>query len=222
MTKHLILCPLPHEGKALRQSFQELGHTCHPLNIKGQNAWDIPTLSTVLAVGGHGKALFAARSQFFIQNLKGLELLICAGSAGALDAQLHYGDVVVAQSTVEHDYQLKFKPQSLPDFPGSPNCLQKIEALKIQNTFIGKIASGDEDILTRQRAQEIWDLTGGALAVAWEGAGGARAAQLSQLEYLEIRGISDRCDSQTFEDFKVHFQGAMQKVAKTLLQVLTD
>lgn len=221
MNKHLVLCPLPHEAKALRQHLQELGHPALPITRNGQSAWNLPTLSTLLAVGGHGKAEFAARTQFFIQNSKGLNLVVCAGVAGALDPNLKHGDVVVAQSTVEHDFQLKFKQQNLPQFPGSKTHIQKLRGLIINATHIGPIASGDEDILSRQRAQEIYDQTKGAIAVAWEGAGGARAAQLSQLDYLEIRGISDLCDGQTFEDFKIHLQVSMKAVAKTLLQVLT-
>ncbi len=221
MNKYLVLCPLAHEAKALRQYLLEFGHMAQPITRKGQSAWSLPTLSTLLAVGGHGKAEFAARTQFFIQNSKDLNLVVCAGVAGALDLQLKHGDVVVAQNTVEHDFQLKFKQQNLPHFPGSKTYIQRIRDLKIKTAHIGAIASGDEDILSRQRAQEIYEQSGGALAVAWEGAGGARAAQLSQLDYLEIRGISDLCNGQTLGDFKVHFQVAMKAVAKTLLQVLT-
>jgi len=221
MIQHLILCPLSHETKALREYLQELGHTAQPMSIGKQGAWSLPSLSAVLAVGGHGKAQFAATSQFLIQNINTLKLLICAGVAGALDLQLTHGDVVVGQTTVEHDFRLKFKKQDLPEFHGSQIHIQKLVELKTLSTHIGKIASGDEDILNRERAQEIYDQTGGAIAVAWEGAGGARAARLSDLDYLEIRGISDLCDGQTLEDFKIHFHGAMKAVAQTLEQILT-
>jgi nucleoside phosphorylase len=55
------------------------------------------------------------------------------------------------------------------------------------------IASGDEDIVTIERAAELHTQTG-AVAVAWEGAGVARACLFSQIPYLEIRGITDTAD----------------------------
>ena len=58
----------------------------------------------------------------------------------------------------------------------------------------GKVASGDEDIIERIRAQELNTLTG-ALAVAWEGAGGARASCFMGIPHLEIRGLTDIADN---------------------------
>jgi hypothetical protein len=50
----------------------------------------------------------------------------------------------------------------------------------------GMIASGDEDIVTIERAAELHTQTG-AVAMAWEGAGVARACLFSQIPYLEIQ-----------------------------------
>jgi len=46
------------------------------------------------------------------------------------------------------------------------------------------IASGDEDVVTSKRAQEIRDQTGAA-CVAWEGSGAARAALFNGIGSLE-------------------------------------
>jgi len=53
----------------------------------------------------------------------------------------------------------------------------------------------------------------GALAVAWEGAGGARACHFSGIPFLEIRGITDSADSDAASDFGANLEGAMRNVA---------
>jgi nucleoside phosphorylase len=52
------------------------------------------------------------------------------------------------------------------------------------------IASGDEDVVTSERAQAIRDQTGAA-CVAWEGSGAARAALFNGIGSLEIRAVTD-------------------------------
>ena len=54
-------------------------------------------------------------------------------------------------------------------------------------------ASGDEDVIELERKKQIQRRTG-ALVVAWEGAGGARACQFSGIPFMEIRGVTDNAD----------------------------
>ena len=60
----------------------------------------------------------------------------------------------------------------------------------------------------------------GALAVAWEGAGGARACQFSGIPFVEIRGITDRADSDAALDFEENLREAMANVAILLTRWL--
>ena len=76
----------------------------------------------------------------------------------------------------------------------------------------GPIASGDEAIFESKRAREVHERTG-ALAVAWEGAGGARAARFSDVPYLEIRGISDKADQEAPEVWMENLPSAIHNVA---------
>ena len=62
------------------------------------------------------------------------------------------------------------------------------------------------------RAGELHTRTG-ALAVAWEGAGGARAAAFSDVPYLEIRGITDMADHDAASTWKPNVPHAMGNVA---------
>lgn len=56
----------------------------------------------------------------------------------------------------------------------------------------------------------------GALAVAWEGAGGARACHFSGIPFVEIRGITDRADSDAASDFEANLGSAMGNVARLI------
>jgi len=67
---------------------------------------------------------------------------------------------------VEHDYRLLFATRPLPRFPGDG---PSIDAVRCSAQAVGGfhvafdvIASGDEDVVTSKRAQEIRDLTGAA------------------------------------------------------------
>ena len=109
-------------------------------------------------------------------------------------SNLAVADVVAATATVEHDFNRVLSPRPLPSFEGHPHHLSILRAiadtLDSFNVHFGPVASGDEGIANVARAKEIHEATG-AFAVAWEGAGGARAAQFSGVPYLELRAISD-------------------------------
>jgi adenosylhomocysteine nucleosidase len=220
----LVLCPLAPEAKALLSALAQKGYGARQdsLSATAQNYWSIEDLGIYVAVGGHGKAQFAAKSQWLLQQLKDSQALICAGCAGGLDPKLQVGDVVVATQTVEHDYQLKFVERPTPHFTGNPDLLSHLQNSNPSGesfrTHYGIVASGDEDVLDPQRAEEIRQKTQ-ALAVAWEGAGGARSAQVSGHPYMEIRGITDMCNDNTVPDFKQNLSQAMTHIAQLLTQL---
>ncbi len=190
----LILTPLAIERAALEKVLPDL----------------------IIEVAGHGKVQFALGTQLMVQKHRP-ELVICAGAAGALDPSLRLLDVVVATATVEHDFKLRFGVRPLPSFPGAVGKLGPLEASF--TTHFGLIASGDEDIVDPERAEELRMQTG-ALAVAWEGAGGARACQLQGVPFLEIRAITDSADRDGAKDFARHVEPGMAHVANVIQRLL--
>jgi adenosylhomocysteine nucleosidase len=52
--------------------------------------------------------------------------------------------------------------------------------------------------------------------VAWEGAGGARAAAFSGVPFIEVRGITDTADHAASRDFAMNLPLAMANVARLL------
>lgn len=170
-----------------------------------------------LSQGGHGKVEFALRALTEIQKVKPT-LFICAGAAGALNPSYAPRDLILGQETLEHDFQLKFVRRPTPCFPADAKVLQSM--LKQVDRFdfqvhVGKIASGDEDIINPERAAELRRLTG-ADAVAWEGAGGARAARLTNTAFIEIRMISDTAGTDAADRFRENLEPGMKNLAAFL------
>ncbi|MFL5803310.1 MAG: acyltransferase [Roseiflexaceae bacterium] len=149
----------------------------------------LPDLGVTLARGGAGKAQFAVHTQHLLDQRADWELVVCAGAAGALAEGVAVGDVVVATTTVEHDYRNRFTVRPPPRFEGAAVALAELRcAAPVGAAFkvhIGAVASGDEDVIEDERRHAIFAATG-ALAVAWEGAGGARACAFSGVPYLEL------------------------------------
>ncbi len=205
----LVICPLKIEFKYLKEAFKKLNYK---ISTKPSHCFVQDTPLT-LAVGGHGKVNFALSTFELIKSLKP-DLVICAGAAGGLKGTSHL-DIIAATKTIEHDYKTLFEPNTpLPEFTGDTTLIKKISILDKVKT--GVIASGDEDVVSEKRADEIQKLTG-AIAVAWEGAGGAKACKKTNTPFLELRFISDLCDESTHKDFKANLSKGMNIIASKLL-----
>jgi adenosylhomocysteine nucleosidase len=218
--KLLVVVPLEDELKALVQALADAGRK--PLDRQIGRIAGLAFMNgrLVVAEGGLGKAQFAVRTQHLIDHLDGVRLVVCAGTAGGLGDGLQVGDLVVATATVEHDFKRKFTVKPLPRFEGHAPTISALRSLaaSINGGFqvhFGPVASGDEGIGDTERAKEVHAATG-ALAVAWEGAGCARACQFSSVPFLEIRGVTDSSDHKAMEDFTRNIPLAMRNVATVL------
>ena len=179
----------------------------------------VPEAGLFVAPGGTGKAQFALQTQHLLDVGPRPDLVICAGAAGALSAELVVGDVVVGIDSVEHDYLSAFDDRSAPCFPAASEVVDQLRDLEPFDGFalhFGRIASGDEDIVDGTRRQELRGLTG-ALAVAWEGAGGARACAFNDIGFLELRGVTDAADHNAAADFQTNLSTCMNNLAAVLI-----
>ena len=216
--RRLILCPLAREWLFLVNTFEASLHVerLHDLKIK---AAYIPQWRALVAHGGHGKTQFAVQAQYLIGQFPSVELVICAGAAGSLAPELSIGDVVVGTETVEHDYRLLFATRPLPRFPGhgpSIDALHRlVQGVSGFHVAFDVIASGDEDVVTSERAQVIRDQTGAA-CVAWEGSGAARTALFNGIGSLEIRAVTDAADKEAPQRFDTNLPIAMANLASLL------
>jgi adenosylhomocysteine nucleosidase len=83
------------------------------------------------------------------------------------------------------------------------------------------MAGGDEDVIEVTRGAELYKAHN-ALAVAWEGIGGARAAAFSGVPYLEIRGATDTADHEAPVVFDTNLKIVMKNIAFLLYKWLKE
>ena len=175
----------------------------------------LPDLGVTLARGGLGKVQFAVQTQHLLDSCSDWDLIVCAGAAGALADKVSVGDIVVATTTVEHDYNNKFNERALPKFDGAETAITELRSVsrstKAFSVHFGPIASGDEDVVETERKRALHESTG-ALAVAWEGAGGAKACAFNRIPFVEIRGVTDTADHNAASDFEENLEVAMRNL----------
>lgn len=215
--RKLLLAPLKAEFSILSHAFQqEWKH--ESLQIHSHTALYFPEADLYLAVGGQGKVEMALKTQFWLSQIPDCKLMACVGSAGSIGTSLKTGDILVASKTVEHDFKQLFFKKPRPEFPMGEAWNSVLKLSQHPNIHHGAIASGDEDILSAERRLELFKLTG-AQAVAWEGAGAARACAFLNIPYCEIRGITDDSSSNLKQDFISNLNQTLHKVAEWLLVV---
>lgn len=207
-----MLVPLPEEDAELRNGLARLGHVPVPHKVGRLMGHRFPDLGLDLFVGGHGKTQFGVQTQYLLAHDRTVDIVICAGAAGSLVDGLGVGDIVVGEETVEHDYRLRFVQRPLPRFPGDDTTLRRLKTHGMPSLSFGTIASGDEDVVDTERANEIAMATG-ALCVAWEGAGAARACTFNDVPFVEIRCVTDQADKSAPHDFSHNLGLAMSKLA---------
>ena len=221
----LVVCPLERELNLLIKSLTEFGFEAVPVPGARLSLTRVDSLGLLLARGGHGKAQFGIHTQYLLSHHGPIESVFCVGVAGGLCPQLKIGDIVVGENSIEYDYLEKFSPHgNTPKFVANAQLLKDI--LDVDGDFgfslhVGDIASGDEDIVESTRAQALYIETG-ALAVAWEGSGGARASQFNKVPYVEIRSISDNAREHVVDSFEKHLSLCMANMAQFLIALMRE
>ena len=213
----LVVTPIQEEIDFFLQSCAEMDMRSESIVLGKLPVVYFPDLNLLVAQGGLGKAQFAVQTQHLLDNCPDLQLVICAGAAGALIKELAIGDIVVATETVEHDIRNQFGPPLLPRFAGDAAMVTTFRRMQLVNpgfqVHFGPIASGDEDVIDIARGREIHQRTR-ALVVAWEGGGGARACQFSGIPFVEIRGVTDNADHTAAADFALNLNLSLRNVAQ--------
>ena len=212
----LFITPLQAEFDYFAQSLHERGYSFTAVQIGRIAAQHFPDLDMIIARGGHGKTQFGVQTQHLLDHANDVQAVVCVGAAGALAADLAVGDLVLATETVEHDYTQRFHRHPLPRFAGDPALLTALRQLSLHTlpfgVHFGIVASGDEDVIELERAAALRQATE-ACAVAWEGAGGARACAFSGIPFVELRGITDTADHNAPTAFEANLHVAMASAA---------
>lgn len=219
--KMLIITPLQAELDFFTQRCFKRGFIAEKSMLGRLPVVDFPRLGVTLAPGGFGKTQFAVQTQYLLDIESNWDMVVCAGAASGLSDALSIGDVVVATSTVEHDFNNRFGPRLLPKFDGSPIALAELRGIApLMTAFrvhFGPLANGNEDMAEPEESQASKEAMG-AVAVAWEGAGGARACSFNSVPFVEIRGITKAANANASSDFETNLEWVMNNVATLIIE----
>jgi adenosylhomocysteine nucleosidase len=221
--KTLILTPTQQEFDFFLRSCTSFGIEIASFKAGKLRVAQLVELNVTVALGGTGKAQFAVHTQHMLDSGADWHLVVCAGGAGTLVDNIRIGDVVIATAIVEHDYRNKFNQRPLPRFEVAEavtTVLQRgVLGSRSFKVHFGLIASGDEDVIETERRRFLQQSTG-ALATAWEGAGGARACAFSNVPFVEIRGVTDTANQSASADYDQNLELAMGNVAEVITSFL--
>ncbi len=197
--------------------------------VKG-NLWDTEFICVLSRIG---KVAAAATAATLIERFN-VTHIVFTGVAGAIDPNIRVGDIVVADSLVQHDMnatplfpRFEIPLSGLSRFPSDKflsdqlisaaqdfiaNDLHDNIAIQDRTLFkldtprvhTGLIASGDEFIHSAQRRVQLQEALPNLLAVEMEGAAVAQVCFEFGVPFAVIRTISDTANENSAADF-MHF-----------------
>lgn len=185
----------------------------------------------VLAVCGPGKINAALCAQSMIIHYRP-EWVLNLGVAGAACDQVSIGDLVVAESAVQHDVDTSaigdpvclVSKINLVNIPCDPALAERLTAAAGQLTDCrvhrGVIATGDQFIHSGDVRSRIRTMTN-AMAVEMEGGAVAQACYMHGVPCGVLRSISDQADGHSDMDYPAFTKLAAahsQKVVELLLR----
>lgn len=181
----------------------------------------------VLIRSGMGKVSASIGAQALIDRFHP-DYVINTGCAGALAKELGIGDMVISDSVVEWDLDLR-----AIGFPlGYIDALQCVEmqadaALADQlqqavtgNVRRGLIVSGDQFVSTDAQRQTIRQNFPGALCAEMEGAAIGHVCRQNHIPFCILRTMSDTADGGSGVDFAAFSKVAGEQSASFLLEML--
>lgn len=170
----------------------------------------------VVVRSGIGKVNAAICTQILIDDFK-VDKIINVGIAGGTKENIMPGDVVIAESLVQHDIDTTFFGDEIGQVPRLDVfeiCCDRELVLKAKqvcdlknshNSFIGTIVSGDQFVHESSKLKWM-NQKFGALACEMEGASIAQVCYLNKIPFVVIRSISDNAIigiHMDYEKFKV-------------------
>ena len=233
MTKLGIIGAMSMEVETLVSSMENAA----PKTIAGSLFYEgtLEGLPCVVVQCGVGKVNAAMCAQILC-TAYGVTHLVNTGIAGSLSPELDIGDLVISQDAMYHDVdctEFGYPYGQVPrmdtlTFPADEAMMAwafaAAEALNPGHAKIGRVASGDQFIASKERKDFIIEKTQ-ALCTEMEGAAIAQTAYRNGVPFVILRAISDKADNSaqmdypTFENMAAHHCAQVTRaMAKTLFE----
>ncbi len=202
----------------------------------------------VATLSGIGKVAAATTATLLIQQF-GVGRIVFTGVAGGLGEGVSVGDVVVAQTLLQHDYDVspifpryvipghgvsEFKADKelsdrLADASNAvlSSLAQHVSAASIEKFGLqqprlhqGLIISGDRFVCTTPESEKLNRELPAALAVEMEGAAFAQVCKDFNVPLAVVRTISDRADDEAHVDFPSFLKEVASKYSGAIVEAM--
>lgn len=166
---------------------------------------------TVVVQCGVGKINAAMCTQILVDRFA-VSHIVNTGIAGSLCADLDIADLVISRDAIHHDFDLHFWGRPIGQVPGLDVLAFPADEVLIQAAFaaaeaenaghtrIGRVASGDQFICSKEQKEKIIADTQ-AICAEMEGASIAHTAYRNGIPFVIIRAISDKADDSADMDY---------------------
>ena len=170
-------------------------------------------LDVVVVRCGIGKVNAALCVQMLC-DLFAVTHVVNTGIAGSLTPELDIGDLVISRDAMYHDVNCcNFGYVSYTaDDELVRLAFVAAEEVNPGHSKIGRIASGDQFVCSKEVKDQIIEVTG-ALCTEMEGAAIAHAAYRNNIPFVIIRAISDKADDSAEMDYPTFETLAAQRCA---------
>ena len=182
----------------------------------------IENKNVVVVKSNVGKVNSARSCQMLIDRFNP-DFVINVGTAGSVDNRLEIGDVVVANTLVQYDFDVTPFGRKLGEIENVGESIKVKENLLSlfdgMDVTIGCIASGDKFIVNNEEKNNIRNIFN-ALCVEMEGASIAQVCYLDNIPFLVIRSITDKLDGSSKVDFEEFLELSSKKATNILREIL--
>lgn len=224
---------------AMKSEVEQLTARMEAVQMVSQTGMDfyVGTLAgkeVVVVQCGVGKVNAALCTQILADRFN-VSAIINTGIAGSLQAEINIGDVVLSEDAIYHDMDVTVFGYAAGEVPGigrasfpADHHLIKVaeqscrEANPDIDVFVGRVVSGDQFIMSREKKEWLKANFGG-FCTEMEGAAIAHGAWRNEIPFLIIRAISDKADDSagmTMDEFEPLAIGHTVKLLMTMLPKL--
>ncbi|MCY6959645.1 5'-methylthioadenosine/adenosylhomocysteine nucleosidase [Clostridium brassicae] len=184
----------------------------------------------VVVRSGIGKVNAAVCAQILIDDYKA-DKIINVGVAGGMGEDIYPGDVVIADTLVQHDVDTSVFGDKLGQIPRlevfdfkcdedliklAKNACEKNTSC---NSFVGRIVSGDQFIASIEKIEWLKDEFN-AISCEMEGASIAHVCHLNHIPFVIIRSISDNASNGAHIDYQKFIPIAVKNSTNILKSML--
>ncbi len=219
-----IISALAEEQQGLLEALESPVTRVHGMReYTAGTLWEIDAVCVLSRIGKVAAAMTAA----ILVEKFGVTHIVFTGVAGSGDQHVNVGDIVVADSLVQHDMdasplfpRFEVPLTGLTRFATDVALTERLAAAAAKTTRVhrGLIASGDQFIGRLQQITALKTALPDLLAVEMEGAAVAQVCFELGIPFAVIRTISDNANDEAAVDFLHFIQTVASRYAHEVIE----